>query len=506
MSPLESLSFDDAQILRLESAAITGQTCKLAILEAPAEGEFELERLRAHVASRIDRVPRLRQRVQMVPLRLGPPVWVDDDAFEITEHLVKAAVPGPLHRDELPALVAELMAIRLDHSRPLWRLDVVPLEGGGAALIVRVHHCMADGITAVRMLSDVLWTTEPVPPPGALNAPSPPGAPYAPSRGGAARDGAAEPGADSRLNRHQSQPQLEGEGSPWVFTPAPSPLRLAAAGFGGRLASIGRAAAGAARSVVRPASWKEAGRTIARLPAAARRELRPAAGPSPFDRAVGRRRETAFTSISLLEMKDLGHGVGEHVTVNDVLMATIAGGLREWLSAMGIEPGELRAQIPVSLHHRSESPDELGNHDSFMNVDLPLGERDARERVLAVSAETSERKASGDPDEMYRVFHSLAHVRPLYRAGMRAAGSSREFGLAVSNVPGPPKPVYALDSRVIELYFLAEPAPHHALRVSAISLAGEMHVAFCTDPEAVSNVGELAAAVDRAFGELRASV
>ena len=430
----------------------------------------------------------------MVPLRLGPPIWVDDDRFKVADHLVAAPVPGALDREGLRALVAEVMATRLDHRRPLWRIDVAPLEGGGAALVARMHHCMADGITAVRMLAEVLWSAEPVEPPASGTPPA------------GATAGAPGEGSGSCAGGRRSDPEAESETSEWVPKPAPGAARLAAEGLGGRLVSAGRGAAGAARSLARPGAWREAGKTLARLPAAASRELRPARGQAPLDRVVGARREAAFTTMSLAEMKRLGHAVAERVTVNDVLMATIAGGLRDWLGSAGAATAALRAQIPVSLHHRSETPDELGNHDSFMNVDLPLAEADAVKRVLAVNAETAARKASGDPDEMYAFFHSLAHVRPLYRAGMRAASSSREFGLAVSNVPGPPDPVYVLGSRVGELYTLAEPAPHHALRVSAISLAGEMQVGFCTDPEAVSGVDDLAEAVSRSLVELRESV
>ena len=165
----------------------------------------------------------------------------------------------------------------------------------------------------------------------------------------------------------------------------------------------------------------------------------------------------------------------------------------------------MRVQIPVSMHHRGEDPDELGNRDSFLFCDLPVAESDPRRRLAAINAETRSRKRHHDPDELYSFFHSLSHVRPLYRVASELAAGPREFALSVSNVPGPRDPVALLGGRVAELYSVAEPADRHALRASVVSLAGRMGFGFCTDPDAVPGVGELAEGLDASLEELSAA-
>ncbi|HKH13801.1 MAG TPA: WS/DGAT domain-containing protein, partial [Solirubrobacterales bacterium] len=107
-----------------------------------------------------------------------------------------------------------------------------------------------------------------------------------------------------------------------------------------------------------------------------------------------------------------------------------------------------------------------------------------------------------DPDELYSFFHSLSHVRPLYKVASGFASGPREFALSVSNVPGPREPVSLLGKSVAELYSVAEPADRHALRASAISLAGRMGLGFCTDPGAVPGVSDLADGLDASLAEL----
>ncbi len=164
----------------------------------------------------------------------------------------------------------------------------------------------------------------------------------------------------------------------------------------------------------------------------------------------------------------------------------------------------MRVQVPVSMHHRDEDDGSLGNRDSFLFCDLPVGEPDPRKRLAAINAETRSRKEHHDPAELYSFFHSLSHIKPLYGLASGLASGPREFALSVSNVPGPREPVRLLGSRVAELYSLAEPADRHALRASAVSLAGRMGFGFCTDPGAVPGVAELAGGLDASLAELSA--
>ena len=212
---------------------------------------------------------------------------------------------------------------------------------------------------------------------------------------------------------------------------------------------------------------------------------------SPFDRPITIARELAFAGAPLAAMKRIGASRPSAATVNDVLLAIIAGGLREWLP----NNRHLHAQVPVSLHHR----------DSFINVDLPLGESDPLVRLDRISAETAKRKRLDDAEEMYDLFHALGRVKIIDRAVQRLAGSAGEFSLAISNVPGPATPVSIADRSVENLFSSSEPGTHHALRISAISCSGEVGIGLCTDPSALPGIADLADAITRSYVELRSA-
>jgi diacylglycerol O-acyltransferase / wax synthase len=437
----ERLSFDDVEILRLESAAIRGHTCKLLLAEADSTGEpLDPSQLHAYVGERVATVPRLRERVVMP--RRGQPRWEPDPDFDLGNHVVDRGGP-PLSEDGLRDAVGEVMSNRLDHERPLWRLDLLPLEDGATAVVVRIHHCMADGVSAMRILSQVLWEAEDASGPA-----------RAPVSGGTAR----------RTPR----------------VPVPS---------GGADA---------------PSHLGAASSRLLRLPRTLLRELRPG-GETPLDRHIGSRREVAWASYPLAEMKRIEHAAGSGITVNDVVLAAISGALRGWL-ARGDSDHTLRVQVPVSLHARDASPTEIGNRDSFLFVDLPLDEPDAVSGLRRIAAETHQRKLDHDAETLYAFFHALAHFRPLYRGATRLLSGPREFALSVSNVPGPPRPVTVLGRRLRRFSSFAEPADRHALRISAVSLGGEVNFGLCSDPDAVAGLDRLAEGLAESLEELSRAV
>lgn len=456
---MERLSDDDARILRLESDVIAGHTLKVAIADPPEDGEPPtLELVRRRVQSRLAGLRRARQRLAPTPLGVATPAWIDDVSFDIRRHVRLASEPV---RDtpELVAYAGKVMAERLDHSRPLWCIDYAgPLDDGRMALVIRIHHCMADGVTALRFLSALLWD----------------------------EDDGRDAGAPST----------------WRAEPEPGAARLLATGLGSRARDLGGAISRGARTAVSPQRWRDTGRGLADLPGTLRRELWPLGADTAFDRRIGGDRDLAFTSCSLADLKRIEHAAGEHVTINDVVLAMVAGAIRRWLSTHHERMETMRVQIPVSMHHRNEDGDALGNRDSFLFCDLPISEADPRARLEAINAETKSRKEHHDPDELYSFFHSLSHVRPLYKMASGFASGPREFALSVSNVPGPREPISLLGGNVAELYSAAEPADRHALRASAISLAGRMGLGFCTDPGAVPGVTDLAEGLDESLEEL----
>jgi hypothetical protein len=163
----------------------------------------------------------------------------------------------------------------------------------------------------------------------------------------------------------------------------------------------------------------------------------------------------------------------------------------------------IRLKVPVSMHN-APGPDR-GTRDSFFFVDVPLAEADAVARLRAVHRETAARKDRHDAQALYSVFDTLGHLGPLGHAVTRVAMSPHVFGVNVSNVPGPREPRTVQGARVVELYSLAEVAPHHALRASAVSLAGSMFIGLNADPGAVPEVGVLASGIETSMAELVAS-
>ena len=244
------------------------------------------------------------------------------------------------------------------------------------------------------------------------------------------------------------------------------------------------------------------------MPGAVLRELGHPGAASPLDRPITGSRELAFAVAPLTEVKAIGAARPIKATVNDVLLAIVGGGLHRWLTRAdpaGRTHGSVRAQIPVSLHHRDAvgSSGQLGNHDSFMNVDLHHDEADPLVRLDRIRAETAQRKRLDDADELYDLFHALGRVKHVGSAARRLAGSSREFAVSISNVPGPSVPVSVAGRRVAQLFSSSEPAVHHALRISAISNADDIGIGLCTDPTALPEIAALADCIEASYAALR---
>jgi WS/DGAT/MGAT family acyltransferase len=434
----ERLSEDDAQILRLESQVIKGHTGKVLILAPDSGGRaVSVPKLRERVAERVSAFPRLGQRVVEPRLRLGRPAWVEAEDIDLDWHVAEPDHADALSDEELRAAVGELLSERLDHTRPLWRFDVLPLTGGRTAIVGRIHHAMADGVSAIKLAAGMLWDRDVEPP-----------------------------------NPHAVTPTSK----PTKAKPSPGP------------------AAGAAEE-----------RILVRLPSALWRELRPGRD-TKLDQHIGPGREVAWSSFPLERLKRIGHSSPEGATVNDVVLAVVAGALRRWLPQAGGVAKDLRVQIPVCLHAREEEKGELGNRDSFMNVDLPIAEPDPQERLRVINAETSERKLDHDADALYAFFHALGRFRPLYKGVTRITSGPREFALSVSNVPGPRERAVILGHAVEQLCSFAEPADRHALRISVVSLGGELAFGLCSDPDSISNLDGLRGALGDAISELEVAV
>jgi WS/DGAT/MGAT family acyltransferase len=444
---LDRLSAEDIRILNLETGNVRGHVCKVLVLEPGPRPLPTVDDLRAHIDARLDAAPRLRRRLVKAPFRLGTPVWVDDADFDIARHVRAVEEPAPIGPGRLREIVAALMAERLDRERPLWRLDVVEgVADGTLALVWRIHHCMADGATAMKIASEVLWTAAPDAPP----APA----------------------------------------STWRPAPPPHAMMLLADGAAsgvthehGRARGLGAAARGPADARRRA---HEAKATVAR-------DLAWQATPTPLDHVAGAGRRIAFASAPLADCRRAGKAIDSGITVNDIVLAAVAGGMRAWLEHRGLPAQGIRAKVPVSLHDASLS-DGAANRDSYFFVDLPVDDVKVTERIAAVNRETTERKRAHEAEALY--------AATLRRSVARRAMDPHVFTLNISNVPGPREAVYVLGARVRELYSVAEIAEHHALRVAVISFDGTLFFGLCADRDTVADIDVIAGGIQDCVGEL----
>ncbi|MHB1431005.1 MAG: wax ester/triacylglycerol synthase domain-containing protein [Streptosporangiaceae bacterium] len=236
------------------------------------------------------------------------------------------------------------------------------------------------------------------------------------------------------------------------------------------------------------------------------REFRRTRPLSPLAADVGPDRDIAFASCSLAELRAAGKAIDPGITVNDVLLAVVAGALRRWLIDHGAPASAMKAQVPVSMHPDPGADEPAGNRDSFLFVRLPMAEADPIARVRAVHASTGRRKNRHDAQAIYALRRNLSHAPVVIRRPLqRLIQSPHEYSLNISNVPGPASPIYVLGRPAAELYSIAEIAPRHALRIAAISLAGTMFVGLCADPDVIPDLGALADGIESSLAELRES-
>jgi len=225
-----------------------------------------------------------------------------------------------------------------------------------------------------------------------------------------------------------------------------------------------------------------------------RRDFARTANATPLDCIGGPARRVAFASASFADCHSAAKAIDPAVTINDVVLAAVAGGMRAWLEHRGLPEQGIRVKVPVSLHAAAAAGGDDANRDSYFVVDLPVAEAGIAERLLALNRETVERKRLHDAEAIY--------AATLRRSVARQAMSPRVFTLNVSNVPGPRDDVYVLGCRVCELYSVVDIAQHHALRVAVISAAGMLSFGLCADRDAVDDVEVVAEGIGASLDDL----
>ncbi len=223
------------------------------------------------------------------------------------------------------------------------------------------------------------------------------------------------------------------------------------------------------------------------------REFAVQAHPSPFGGVIGSQREVAFVDTGLPELHAAARAAG--ATLNDAVLAVLAGALRRWLLHHRAPVGRLRVRVPVSLHH--DGADAL-NRDSYFSLPLPLHILDPVERLRAVHCATTTRKDAHDAERMYHLVHGLPGRSPQLRRVVSAVqASSREFAVSVSNVAVPRWPVAVLGREVRSIRPVVEIGRRHALRVSACSTGDTLAFGLCVDPGVVADVGVIGTGLEQ---------
>jgi len=421
------------------------------------DGGLDIDAIRGFVESRLDAIPRYRHRLARIPIERHP-IWIDDASFNLQYHVRHVSLPRPGDERQLKRLVGLLMSQKLDHGKPLWEMWVIEgLEEHRFAILARCHHCMVDGIAGVGILRELLRT---------------------------------EPAASFRPAKK------------WKPRPAPGSARLVGEAF--------------ARRVREPLDLAAAARRALRDPSRSLRSARDAllglgesfvalrsASPTPLNPAhVGPHRRMDWLRFDLEEVRALRRRAGG--TINDVVLATVAGALRVWLREhrVGLAGLDLRAMCPVSV--RSSSGDVLGNRVVMLVAQLPVDERDPRRRLERVIATTRELKGSrvAQGSELLEEIADWT-TTSLVTETIRLATRLRVFNLIVTNVPGPPVPLFLLDAPVEATIPLVPLYENQGFGIALLSYAGGLYWGLSSDWDRLPDLHDVALHLETSFEELR---
>ncbi|HXQ21451.1 MAG TPA: wax ester/triacylglycerol synthase family O-acyltransferase [Candidatus Acidoferrales bacterium] len=458
----DRLSFLDNSFLIMETPTSPMHVAGTATFEAgplqTADGGIDIEKIRDYVASRLYLIPRYRQRLAHVPIE-NHPVWVDDEHFNVDYHVRHIALPKPGDERQLRRLAARVMAQHLDRQKPLWEIWV--LEGlanpAHFVMISKIHHCMVDGVSSVDLLK-VLLKPEPT-------------------------------------DAFEPPPQ-------WMPRPAPSRWQLATDALG----RYARLPLEIARSF--PQSLQEARDPDSGIRAslnALRQTLSTGmrgVSDTPLNQRIGPHRRLDWLTMDLDTVKGVKQRVGG--TLNDVVLATVAGALRRFLQRRGVDlaPLDFRVMAPVSVRTEPERG-TLGNHISAWMVPMPLGEPDPIRRLAKIRKITEHLKDSNQALSA-AVLTKVGEWTPstLLSLGARLATRVLPFNLVVTNVPGPQLPLYMLGARMVDNFGFLPLIDSLCLGVVLFSYAGKLCWGFTGDWDRLPDLDDFVGDIEASFHEL----
>ncbi|WP_280464438.1 WS/DGAT/MGAT family O-acyltransferase [Nocardia cyriacigeorgica] len=457
---MEQLTGLDASFLYLETGTQHLHVCALLILD-PVEGTYSFDELKTELGRRLPLIPHMRRKVHEVPFNLDHPVWVDDPNFDLDYHVRRVGLPRPAGRAELAELIGDIASRPMDRDRPLWEMSVVEgLEDGKVAVICKYHHAAVDGITGTNMMMHLCDL---------------------------------EPGAT------RPDPQ------PWRPEPEPSDLELAARAlvrFPGKVGVL---------TMVPKTLGMVAGFAQRRRKNQAGMALPFSAPRTPFNKAITAHRAVAFTKADLGAIKEIKAAFG--VKVNDVVLTIVGGVLRNYLDSHGELPDRsLIASVPVSVHDSTRHTEGINKVSTlFCRLGTDIADPEQRLRKLAATNEEAKKEhdligADFLQDwSKYAPPNTFQLASRVYSSLKLAEAHPVVHNLVVSNVPGPPMPLYFLGVRVDGMYPFG-PVFHGAgLTVTVLSNCGDLDFGFIACRELVPDIGELADAVPAVIADLLAA-
>ncbi len=449
---LQRLSGLDASFLYLETPSQPLHVCSVLELDASTiPGGYTFDRLRDALQLRIKAMPNFREKLANSFLNLDHPVWVEDEDFDIDRHVHRIGLPAPGGRVELGEICGHLASLPLDRRHPLWEMWVIEgvagtdaREGGRLAVLTKVHHAAVDGVTGANLMSQ-LCSTEPDAPP-----PAP----------------------------------VDGQGDA-------NPLRIALGGLGNFVSRPLHLATN-----VLPATVTTVVDTVKRA-VGGRAMAAPFAAPqTPFNASVTAHRNVAFAQLELEDIKKVKNHFG--VKVNDVVMALVAGVLRQFLLDRGELPdSSLVAMIPVSVHDRSDRPGRNQVSGMFSKLETQIEDPAKRLQAIAEANDMAKEHSSAIGATLLQDWSQFAGPA-IFGVAMRVYARSRltearpVHNLVVSNVPGPQIPLYFLGAEVTAMYPLGPIFHGSGLNITVMSLNGKLDVGLISCPELLPDLWDMA--------------
>ncbi len=456
---INSLSWGDTFFLYLERE---GQPLNVACT-CEFDGAISIGACRRYVESKLDLLPRYKQRAIFPPFNLGLPTWESDPNFDIRNHVHRVVLKGGTDTD-LKAVTAKVISSTLDRSRPLWDLTLVQgLKQKRTGLIIRIHHCLTDGVAGVAIMNALL-------------------------------DASPTPQKAPPKKRHSGEPQP----SDSVAVLLDRLLQSYQSFMQGALTAQTEVMT-IARELLAGATNGRTDELVHLVP-----ELGTPSDRLPFNKVCRGPQSIAWGEIPMADIKAVRQSFGG--TVNDVLLTIVTSTVRRYAALHGanLKGRHLRLIVPVNIRGNADVR-ELGNHITFIPINVPLDVRDPRVLLAKVGERMQFLRSVGVPD-LVGLFGTLVSKVPLpLQAVLAPLVSQLPLSLCnmiCTNVPGPQQPLYLLGRKMLRSYPYVPIGGEMGVNVAILSYDGVAYVGFGGDVHAVPDIERFEDLLRVSFAEL----